>query len=1048
MRRPALRRVLLALAATALGLLVLPELHAQSQATTGIIRGTVTDASGQSVPGASVVLRNTQTNISRTTTTNERGIFVAALLPVGTYDVTARSPGAAEARHAGVALRLGETVNLTLQLGAIQLAAIDVTGGAAPVVDPSRVEASTRLLEEVVRGLPNNGRNFLNFALLTPNVAIVQGPDGDELTVSGQRGIYNNVSVDGADFNNPFFGEQRGGQRPAFTFNLDAVQEMVVVANGANAEFGRSAGGFVNVLTRSGTNQMHGSAHYYGQADALSAAQFRNQGSPDFTQHQFGFTLGGPIRRDRAFFFIAYDQQVYDQTKQTLSLPERVARQGGTTADTVAARRLVQFADTAFSAARLGDWGPIRRTNNANALLVKIDWRLSPTHSFSLKYNYTNSRQENGTFDVDTWARSAGAIERDYSHAINGSLVSLLSPSMTNEFRFQYAREDRPRPYEGPGFPGTSGTLFNTGTRPFPDTGVDFGFGYRWGMPFFIPIEAYDTRVQVLDNLTVLRGNHLFKLGAEYNRTFIEQTFIGFANERFIFGSVNGFLNYVAQGPGYAECSDGSTALYPATPCPAGTTITGPLAFYLQLAPVQAGQTARNVGNQSFAQHEIAVYAQDSWKPRPNLTVNYGLRWEAQIQPDPITPPGQVFYQPFIGQTRFGQRFPSDGTIPSDWGMFQPRLGIAWDVDGDGRQVVRASTGLYYARTPGLVFASTRTGNGSIGRNVFRASFFNGFGLTPPVYGPTLPVQTAGTPDHPDINVTAEDFQNPRTFAVNLGYERRLTRTLAGSVSYNFAATDNLNRFVNRNDPLLGNGTVGPWSNGLPATAGAPTGPADTLNGISAFTSNASGLIVLESTAKSRYHGFTVSLNGSLSRRFQFQANYTLSFDKTDDDNERDPFTYRYARVNALDTEYNWSDRDQRHRVNAWFLARAPWGVDLNNRISYYSAQPTSETCGANNQGTGTPAATPQSRICANGTVLLRNTIRKDNAYFQWDLRASRAFPVGSGQLEAILEVFNLLNTFNFRNPSAPALLFNFDGTIRSGLGDPRRVQVGARWIF
>jgi hypothetical protein len=171
--------------------------------------------------------------------------------------------------------------------------------------------------------LPNNGRNYLNLTLLTPNVAIVQGPDGDELTVAGQRGIHNNVSVDGADFNNSFFGEQRGGQRPAFTFNLDAVRELVVVAGGANAEFGRSSGGFVNVITKSGTNELHGSLHYFGKFYALSGSPSHTPvggGSPvtfqpDFKQHQFGFTLGGPLKADRAFFFVAYDQQSMTSSK-------------------------------------------------------------------------------------------------------------------------------------------------------------------------------------------------------------------------------------------------------------------------------------------------------------------------------------------------------------------------------------------------------------------------------------------------------------------------------------------------------------------------------------------------------------------------------------------------------------------------------------------------------------------------------------------------------------------------------------------------------------
>src|SRR5712692_2244545 len=292
-------------------------LAAQSQATTGVIRGTVTDPSGTTVAGATVALRETQTGFQRQVTSNERGIFVASLMPLGIYDVTARAVGFSETRRTGVRLGVGETVNLTLPLAAVQLQAV-VVEAKQPVVDVTRVENSTSLPDAAVSRLPNNGRNYLNLTLLTPNVAIVQGPDGDELSISGQKGIHNNVSVDGADFNNPFFGEQRGGQRPPFTFNLDAVQEIVVTASGANAEFGRSSGGFVNVVTKSGTNQLKGTLHYFGKYDWLSADLAHNAETltPDFRQHQFGFTLGGPLKRDKAFFFVAYDQQVYDDIKQ------------------------------------------------------------------------------------------------------------------------------------------------------------------------------------------------------------------------------------------------------------------------------------------------------------------------------------------------------------------------------------------------------------------------------------------------------------------------------------------------------------------------------------------------------------------------------------------------------------------------------------------------------------------------------------------------------------------------------------------------------------
>ena len=1014
---PRVLRATWQVSAAALLLAVPAALHAQAQATTGVIRGTVSDSAGQPLSGATVTLRNVETNANRVLTTNDLGVYVGTLLRVGTYDVGARALGFTEARRSGVPLRLGETVDISFGLvpQAVQLEEITVAA-TEPTVDVTMSESATRLGVEAVEGLPNNGRNIFNFTTLTPNVAIVQGPDGDEISIGGQRGIHNNVSVDGADFNNPFFGEQRGGQRPAFTFNLDAVQDFVVVSDGANAEFGRSGGGFLNIITKSGTNEFHGSGHYFGKYDALSADfqhTFPGGGvsgfTPDYTQHQFGATFGGPIVRDKAFFFLAYDQQKYNETKQA----DRLG---------LIDPGLLAFVDTAFGGALQGDFGPIERTNDANALLAKLDFRLGQNHNASLKYNYTNSRQENGTFDVDSWGRSANAVERDFSHAVNGNLLSQLSSSLSNEFRFQLAREERPRPYEGAINPATG--------RPFPDTDVGFvgpdGFAsYRFGLPFFIPVDAYDYRLQVLDNVSIVKGNHLFKLGAEWNRTGVNQTFRGFANGRIAFTSVNGFLNYAANGNQYVECSDGSSSITGA--CPTGTTITGPVALYLQAAGV-GGLTVEEAGTQEIIQHELALFLQDSWKPQSNLTVNYGLRWEAQIQPGLITPIPDLFYAPFIGQTVTNAvgtfEFPSDGTIPSDYSMFQPRLGIAYDVKGDGRQVIRGNAGLYYARTPGLNLASARSTDGSRAQNLFRNSELTFLGL-PPNYGELLP-SPAGGPFQPGVTVFDKDFENPRTFTATIGYEQEVATGIAAGISYTHARTDNLTRFFNANDPVFGS----PWGTGLEGG-----------NGIGALT-------VVQSSAKSRYNGITAELRKTVGRRLQFQANYTVSFDKSDDDNERDPFTFRYARADSLEKEYNWSDRDQRHRVNAWVLAILPGDIYLNNRLSAYSAQPASESCGADNQGTGERAATPDARICPNGSVLQRNTIRRDNRYFSWDIRASKPFEVGAGTLEVIFEAFNVTNSDNFKDPASGGTFLNFDGTIRSGLGEPRQFQAGVRYLF
>ena len=993
------------------------EAAAQSQATTGVIRGTVTDSAGSPLAAATVTLRNVETNFARTIAAGDRGTFVATLLPLGTYEAQARAVGYAPVTRGNIVLRLGQTVEVPFVLArrVVELTAVQVTG-QAPTVDVTRSEAAAQLADEVIAALPNNGRNILNLTLLTPSVAVTQGPDGDVLSVGGQRGIHNNVSVDGADFNNPFFGEQRGGQRPPFTFNLDAVQELVVVSQGANAEFGRSGGGFVNVITKSGTNQLRGTAHYFGKDDALSSRASHGAITlePDFRQQQFGFTLGGPIVRDRAFFFVAYDQQLYDETKQ-LDRPESAALDS-----------LRTFLGGAFGGALRNDFEPIARTADANVLLAKVDWQLGERNNASLKYNFTNSRQENGTFDVDTWGRSANAVERDFSHAVNGSLFSQLTNTVANEFRFQLAREDRPREYEGPELPGTG--------RPFPDTGMDFANGFRVGLPFFIPVDAYDTRVQVLDNVSWASGDHLFKVGGEWNRTEANQTFVGFANGRFIFNSVTGFINYVQQGSGYVECANGTTRND--GQCP-GSTITGPVELYLQFAGV-GGRTPAEAGTQKIPQHEFALFAQDTWKPTPRLTLNYGLRWEAQLQPDPITPPDEVFFRELIGQTATTAQgsftFPSDGEIPSDLSMFQPRFGVAWDVNGDGRQVVRGSAGQYFARVPGLNLASSRSTNGSIGQTIFRNSALIPVLGPPPAYDELLP-SPSGDPFRPDVFVFDRDFRNPRTRSASLGYERELPGAVAASVSYTYAATDFLTRFVDRNAAVFGN----PFSTGV-GEGGA--------NGVGVLTT-------VESTAKSRYSGVTLGLRRTANPNLQFDVNYTLSSDKSDDDNERDPFVFRYARADRLDREYGYSDRDQRHRFNLWLLAKLPLAVYMNNRFSAASAQPTSEKCGANNQGTGERAASPSERICLDaagtptGVILQRNTIRRDNAFASWDVRFSRAFPVaGRGQVEGIIEVFNVLNRDNFRDPSANSLLFNFDGTIRSGLGDPRQVQAGVRYSF
>jgi hypothetical protein len=983
---------------------LVPGALAQSQATTGVIEGTIIDETGGVLPGATVSIKNTGTNFEKVLTAGSDGRFRAVLLPLGPYRVTVTLAGFSTLVREGLDLAVGRTINLRLVLQVSAVSQQVMVTAANPVIETTRAEGSTQISQREVASLPNNGRNFLDFAKLTPSVAVVQGPDGDEMTINGQKGIANNVSVDGADFNNPFFGEQRGGQRPAFTFNLDAVKEVVVVTDGANAEFGRSSSGFVNVVTKSGTNEVHGSFHTHYKYQGLATAPINKDGSTGkkyhFDQLQYGATLGGPILKDKLFYFLSGDIQTASSTKQTE--PSRIEQ------------RVVDYFTSLGST---NENGPIKRGNDAQVALGKLDWLITQDHLATLRATYTNSKQENGTFDVDSWGRSANAIENDDSRAVSGTLISAFSNTVLNEFRFQFAKENRPRPYNGPDITGQ--------TRPLPDTAFDFGRSYRFGMPFFIPVDYYDTRVQFNENLTLITGAHEIKMGFEYNHVNSAQIFRGFQNGRYIFGSTDGFLKYT-QNPYYVECSDGSSS--ETATCPVGTSITGPLLLFLQQAGV-GDVTAEEAGTQSINQFEPAVFIQDKWTPVPNFTIQFGLRYEQEIEPDPITPPSEVFYAPFIGKTVNGQEFPSNGKIPSDKKMWQPRLGITWDPANDGKTVIRASAGIFYARIPGLYLASARSTNGSRGQNLYRASFLAPF-LTMPVYPNLLPASEAGTPDHPEVYVFDKNFRNPKTTSFSVGVDRAISGDFAVSLKANYADTIQLTRYINTNDPLLG----GNWSTGLPDASGGNT------NGIST-------LWTAESTGKSKYWGVTIGLLKKWSDNYQFQVYYTYSVDKSDDDNERDPFTLRYAKVTDLGAEYGYSDRDQRDRFNGIFLWKAPGDLNVNVRYSYRSPQPMSLKCD------GTPSQTPfvagpSDRFCPDGSLVQRNTGRKDNKYSSLDFSVSRPFNFGVITVEPILEVFNLFNSKNLRIPETTNLIFNFDGTVTSGLGEPRQAQVGVRVIW
>src|SRR5438128_5716194 len=399
-------------------LVIAPVVSSQTQSTTGTIQGTVTDANGAIVPGANVEIKNLDTNFSKTLSTDDGGRFVSLALPPGNYSVTISKQGFATTVVEKVELLVGQALNLPISM---KVSGVEerVTVNVTPTVDTVKTESSTTLNEKAVSTTPILGRKFEDLLTLTPGVSVVQGPDGDEINFAGQRGVFNNVSFDGGDYNNGFFGEQLGGQRAAIDIPLDAGREFQVVATGATAEFGRTAAGVINVISKSGTNSVHGSLFHFQRLEALSSHTSDGKPLKDFRREQFGGTVGGPIKKNKAFYFFAFEGIRENLSRANLSVP--IAAPCSVTAPTIGTNEalingsadcqrlaLINF----IKATRNQDEGlPIKHPIRNYAFLLKTDFNITKSNQFGISYNFDYSKNTNQTFDVATYGNSANGIE-------------------------------------------------------------------------------------------------------------------------------------------------------------------------------------------------------------------------------------------------------------------------------------------------------------------------------------------------------------------------------------------------------------------------------------------------------------------------------------------------------------------------------------------------------------------------------------------------------------------------------------------------------------
>jgi len=1014
------------------------------------LNGTVRDQTGGVIVKASVTLRNVDNNQVYKATSNSTGFYILTSVPPGNYELTAESQGFAKYSQTGLVLRVAQTATIDMSLKVAGTTQEVTVSTDAPVIEPTRTEISQVIEAQQIQSLPISGRLFTDFALLSPGVttgriglqSTFTDPSVTRISFGGQRDLNNSVTVDGADNINTATGSQRA------TPSQEAVSEFRVVNNSFAAEYGRALGGIVNIVTKSGTNDFHGSIYEYLENDAFNAKSILAQpGFDTLRQNQFGGTLGGPVRKDKSFFFINYEGQ---RRAQSPTYP------GLLTANLGAINALK--ASFGIAPENLN----VLKTADINNGFIKFDQQLSEKNRLAVRYSIQDATNLNmlvgetldgGGIGAPSSGRNGDLRDQD----IVGTLTTQLSESKVNSALFQWARRNY-------GFAGVTG-------QPNLDVPNLLLLGHNFGA-----FDRYnETRYQFSDTFSLIHGKHYAKFGFDTNyvRNFV--IWPGFTPARIIFPSLDDLLASGKAGWG-------------STPCPAPLTgLTAPcLAAFFWGAPIGPGPFNPNAASPSvpttwdnaflasqapnfFVNLNHSYYgffAQDQYRVTSKLTLNYGLRYDVEA--------GLGFF------------------IKGDHNNFQPRVGLAYSPDS--KTVIRAGYGIFtdkYTLTFFFVPAPQRppviAGLPTVKNQVTGTWLLNSMFLpTPcvivgcPAPGPNLPPGTVPPPlltaafenlinngSFPNNSLfvqggTAVDpnLRSPYTEQTSLSIDRTLGKGLTLSAGYMFVAGHKLVRPIDLNvgppvgvDPTTGK-DIYAFAINDPNIPAPPAGSHGT-NGIFYFT---------DSTGNSVYHGLTIQAIEKAGKYFSLNANYTWSH--TLDDGTFVTFVSTPQSNAQRNLERANSNQDARHRFVANFVADAPqqWkalrNFELSSIITLQSARPFTLFTGFDANNDGNPVT---DRV---GTSP-RNSYRGDNLQTV-DLRVSRLIHLGErGKLNLSFDAFNLFNHTNvdevFSVYGAPYFIpgqpvpqhFGDNGFSPSGaVGVPRTVfnarqlQFAAKFIF
>jgi hypothetical protein len=1016
-----------------------------AQSTTdGAIGGTVTDPSGAVLPKAVVTVRNQGTNATASTTADAGGRFTIAHLQPGLYTLEITATGFGNYTRSDINVEVGRVTGVDVAMGiAAQKQTVHVTADA-PVINSDQQDFSTNINQFSIANLPTNGRRWSTFALLTPGAA----GDGNFGLISfrGISGLLNNNTVDGGDNNQAFFAEERGRTRIGYSISEDAIREFQVNTSNYSAEYGRSAGGVVNAVTKSGTNQFHGSVFYYIRDSALAAYNpFTTQTvsvagtnktvaiKPPDRRQQFGGVVGGPIFKDKLFFFFSYDQQkrnfpgVAAPANPTAFLGAFLAPEV-----TIFNNRGVTAAQQAAGLALLTNLtGTLARRGDQTIVFPKVDWNINSKHTFSANYNRL---RWNSPFGVQTSAvvfRGVDSFGSDFVKDDWGiaRLVSVITTHLSNEARFQYGRD-----FE---FQNSQAAIAG---EPVSANGrsaqIDIGPSpvFNFGKPNFLERRALpeERRTQFTDMVSFSWGRHLFRFGGDVNRVHdLDDNLFTEGGEYAYSNRVDFITDFAASGAMLCTTSPPPPAVGVPEFCYTGFT--------------------QGVGTPAFTltTWDYDAFFQDDWRIHPRLTLNLGLRYEYEKMPDPQIP---------------NPSLPGTSSFPDNRNNFGPRLGLAWDLTGKGKTILRGGYGIYYGRIINSTIFSAISATGVPASQTTLALLPTAAGA--PFYPNLLPAATALAKD---VLQFAPNTQLPKVHQFDLIFEHEFATNTAISFSYIGSLGRNLPIFVDTNlNPLTTPVTY-------TVSGGQFSGQTFTVPVYKAARPNANfGRITnISYTTGSRYNGLVVQLNRRITRGLQYQVAYTFSIARDDGqgsttfssaNNILDPFNLR--------GENGTSNFDFRHR----FVANAVWqpdyfkdkgavaralftGFTFSPVVSVSSGAPFTGTVSGNAAG-----GTSFGIIGAGGSnrppFIPRNAFRLPHTAVV-DFRISRRFGIKEyGKLEILGEAFNLFNHQNFT--SVGTQIYSISGTtlnFTSSFGKPnnanntfsfvqRQIQMSARFIF